>query len=814
MKILNIKDLSVLLCLCFALSLSFVNLQAQISGKVVDVEHVPLPYAIVLLLNPIDSSLVLGAITDEKGNYDLYHTQPGDYLLSVSMVGYQDTYSDLFQISNNENTFKLPIIKLKNATALLDEVVVVEKRALFEQKIDRLVVNIANSITLSGSTALDVLKRSPGVVVNPQSNSIAMSGKDGVIVMINGKISRMPEDAIVQMLSGMNADNIKSIELIHTPPANFDAEGNAGFINIVMKKNQEEGLNGGFSLNAGYGQKEKSGASINFNSRKNKINIFGDYAWKYNHNPQLITSERSFERNDILFETNTELRRDPTRTHVQNARLGIDIQLTDKTVIGALISMSTRDWSMNGVANIQNFENKLLVNRSFFPSEEDNSDRTYVANINLQHQFTKNQRLNIDIDYATFFNNNPSSYTNQLFDGKDNLLSETQLRVSKETPLDIWVGKIDYTHNFGDNLVWEMGLKGTASAFDNDVSVDNFNQNVWERVDLFSSEATLDERIAATYTALSWKLTSKTDLKLGLRYEFSDLNLSTVTDPNIVDRTNGRLFPSLFISNSINKDNRIQFSYSRRINRPSFRQLAPFFFFIDPSTVITGNATLRSSISDALRATYSWKTLQMNVAYTYTDNLIGQFQPTINTTTNTQIFGAKNFKDGHLASISLSLPWAINDWWELRSNWAGQWAKINDVMEGRSISITNSSWNVNGSSTFSLPNKYTLEVTGNYFSPSLSGAVLFQDFHSINIGIQKELNKNRGTIKFSVNDIFKGNNWEMILDNPDFDFTSHSLLAFTERVFRVTYSKRFGNTKVKGERRRSTGSAEEQRRVK
>lgn len=151
---------------------------------------------------------------------------------------------------------------------------------------------------------------------------------------------------------------------------------------------------------------------------------------------------------------------------------------------------------------------------------------------------------------------------------------------------------------------------------------------------------------------------------------------------------------------------------------------------------------------------------------------------------------------------SLSLPWKITDWWEIRSNWTGQWNKINDVAEGKSIAFTNSNWNVNGSSTFILPKKYSIEVTGNYFSPFLFGAALIQDFHSINIGIQKELNQNRGILKFSVSDIFKGNNWEWVLDNPNINFENRGSFLFTERVFRVTYSKRFGNNKVKGERKR------------
>ena len=799
--------------LSFFLFTHYSTAQTQISGAVLGVQNTPLSYANVLLLNPADSSLVLGNITDENGKYAFDAVQTGSYMLSISMIGYQDQKSEVFKMKDEPGLYTPPIITLTTDDALLDEVEVVEKRALFEQKIDRLVVNVDKSITLSGSTALEVLKRSPGVAVNPQTNSISMSGKDGVIVMMNGKISRMPADAVVQLLGGMNADNIEKIELIHTPPANFEAQGNAGFINIVFKKSQDDGINGGFSVNAGYGKKEKAGASINLNFRKNKINLFGNYSWKYNNNPQLFTNYRSFIKDGKLIENIGESERDPTRTHVQNARLGIDVHLSDKTIIGGLATWSNRYWKMNALNSVQSLEDGSLINRISIPNGEVNEDNSFLGNINLQHQFSENQKLNIDLDYAYFINRNPSNYVNRFFDGNDQLIEETTLRVSKDNPLDIWVGKIDYTRNFGKKVIVELGLKGTTTSFDNDVLVEDLIQQTWTEVPLFSSEAMMTEKVGAAYTAVLWKLNEKTDVKLGLRYEYSDINLGTTEEPNIVDRQRGRWFPSLFISNKINETNNVQFSYSRRINRPGFKQLAPWFIFFDPSTVSTGNPALLASISDAIRGSYIWKTAQLDLQYTYTDNMIGRHQPSVDLETNTQVNGAKNFLDAHLAAASLSFPFKPAKWWEIRSSWTVQWMKINDKVEGKKIAFDNSSWYMNGSSSFTLPQKYTIEISGTYFSPSLGGAVLWQSFNSVDFGIQKEFENNNGTLKFAINDIFNGSNWRGSLDDPDVDFVYRSLYGFSERVFRLTYSRRFGNNKLKGERKRTTGSVEEQRRV-
>lgn len=249
----------------------------SITGKVVDDMGEPLPFANVLLLLPSDSTLIKGEVTNLDGKYSFDNVPVGEYLLSVTMVGYGNSYTGIFYLE--EDTPKnISTISMRENTALLRTVEVIAKKPLFEQKIDRMVVNVANSVTSAGSNALEVLERSPGVIVDRLNGNISMAGKNGVVVMINGKISRIPRGAVVQMLEGMNADNIEKIELITTPPANFDAEGNAGFIHIVLKQNADEGTNGSFTLNAGYGVHEKFGGSININYRKNKVNLYGDYS--------------------------------------------------------------------------------------------------------------------------------------------------------------------------------------------------------------------------------------------------------------------------------------------------------------------------------------------------------------------------------------------------------------------------------------------------------------------------------------------------------------------------------------------------------
>ena len=228
--------------------------QSRISGLVLDENNQPITSANVLLLNSKDSGMVKGILTDKTGKYAFENIAPGKYRITFSFIGFQQEYTSLINIADKNEIIDAGTIKLAKQTVKLSDVKIQVKKPMFEQKVDRMIINVSNSITSAGGTALDILERSPGVIVNRQSNTLSILGKDGVQIMINGKITHMPVSAIVQMLAGMNSSNIERIELITTPPANFDAEGNAGYINIVLINNPNEGLNGSYSLTMGYGK--------------------------------------------------------------------------------------------------------------------------------------------------------------------------------------------------------------------------------------------------------------------------------------------------------------------------------------------------------------------------------------------------------------------------------------------------------------------------------------------------------------------------------------------------------------------------------
>lgn len=785
--------------------------QSKIVGSVLDENNQAVSYANVLLLNSSDSMLVIGDVTNDQGEFTLSGISQGNYVLQLSMIGFEDWFMPAFEMTGNGNPKKLEPLILRENASQLSEVQVIAKKPLFEQKIDRMVVNVAASITSAGNTALEVLQRTPGITVNQTQNLVSMAGKDGVVIMINGKENRMPIEGLVSLLQSMSADNIETIELIHTPPANFDAEGNAGFINIKLKKNLDDGFNGSYSVNVGYGLKEKAGANVNFNYRKNKVNFFGDYSWSYTNNPQKFTNRREILFEGNMVETEAISERDPTLLHLQNARLGMDYQVTDKTVLGMLVGGLNRNWDMVAENDVTTKVNGVITDRLLVPNSEINIWNNLLVNLNLSHQLSEKEKLNFDLDYNYYLFENPSSYRYQHLDETGKMISEEQQRLTNDTPMNIWVGKMDYTNKLTEKISLETGLKATVTRFDNAVSVEDLEGDNWMINEEFTSQVDMSEDIAAAYLSISAPLDSRTDFKAGLRYEYTTTNLSSPDEANIVDREYGRLFPSVFFSRKLNDDNTIQVSYSRRINRPGFRQLAPFFIFYDPSTILTGNPALQPSFTDGVNVNYIWKTVQLSLGYSFEDELIARFQPDFDLEKNIQFTRPRNFNFGKVYSGNLSFPIQITKWWNFRAGLTGLYVQNQDSEEKLFENYEVFNWNANGSMNFTLPKDFSAELSAFYLAPGIFGGVQNKPFSRVTFGLQKKLANNAGRLAFSVDDIFFSAIWEAFIDEPDLQYNQR--YRFTERIFRLTYSRNFGSNKVKSARKRATGSEEERRRV-
>lgn len=780
--------------------------QSSITGLVQEMDGTAIPFANVLVLENQDSALVKGVVSDVQGEFKVPKINPGNYLVSFSSVGYQGLTKPI-TITNLTND--LGPVLLEKDVRQLEEVVVEAQKPLFEQQIDRLVVNIESSITMSGISALEVLERSPGIIINRQNYTLSMSGKQGVVVMINGKISRMPINAVLQMLEGMNSNNIEKIELITTPPSKYDAEGDAGMINIVLKKSADEGTNGSFSLTAGYGDDPKAGASGNFNSRKKKINLFGNYSYLFNRNPSIFANDRVVAGDSGVITTMSSSFRDADLA-MHNGQFGVDYQVSPKTSIGGGFEGYLRNWEMDA------FNESMITAPDSteilqIPNDELNKWWHLGGNFNLNHKFSESQSVNLDFDYLYYENDNPTNYSNLLFDENGNLISSEEVRVRKSTPITIWVGALDYSREISERFKFETGIKGTLQSFNNDVSVESLQQGQWVADSVLTGNFDLKENIGAAYASFALNLGPKTDLNAGLRYEYTDTDLTQVGVGPVLARKFGELFPTIFISHKLAEENVIQFSYGRRITRPTFRDMAPFVIFLDPFTFFKGNPAVQAAITNSVKAEYRYKNYMVSFQYSHDEGAIARFQPEVDPETNQQFFVAENIKSIDNYTILVTIPFEIGSWFETQNNATANWTSLEADHLEEPIKLDLFGLRVNSTNTFKFPRNFSFEVQGFYQSPALWGLWKTESMGALNLGLQKKFNNDWGSLRLNVSDILRTMEWNWGADFPEQNVVTNGAYIFEQQVWRLIYSRNFGNKKLKQARKRTSGSTERQR---
>jgi hypothetical protein len=783
--------------------------QTQISG-LVNAASKPLGSASVLLLNPADSSLVKGTTTNNIGSFTFSKITAGNYLVVISSTGFSDSYitASLLQ----DQPLDMGIITLMPESKELNDVVVTAKKPMFEQKIDRMVINVKNSITSAGGTVLDVLEKSPGVVVNRSSGSVALNGKDGVMVMINGKMTYMPKDALLQMLNGINASNVEKIELITTPPAKYDAGGNAGFINIVLLSNPDEGFNGSYALSGGISSGSVLSANTNFNYRKKNVNLYGTCSYSRDAQLQQWNNHRAVVYKGDKYVNDITSRRDPFTAN-NNVRLGLDYNAGKKTVIGVLIGGYDLKWQMEAVNNTTYTINGLPDTSLVINNQEINHWKNAMSNLNLQHTFNEGKVLSFNADYLYYKDNNPTSYENVYYNKDGAYLFAARTSSTKETIIKIFASQLDYSHKMNDKVNFEMGAKVALSKFSNDVLVQKENGGIWEPDPGFTAIYFLKEHIYAAYFSTDSRLGGRTNIKAGLRYEYTTSNLGSETK-TIVDRKYGQLFPTLNISHKINVNHSVNFSYNRRINRPGFTQLAPFVIFLDPKTFVTGNPALQPAITDAIKLDYLYKHLVFSVSYSYEKNYIADFQSKLDSTNNSEIQTTLNLPKSQLLYFSSTIPIKITSRWNSQINVSVNWNTISTNVYKEPVKVSEVYYAISGSESFAMPGNFSAEISGTFQSGGLIGAYKASPYGTLDAGVKRKFPKLSASLIFGVDNILNSMILKASQNIPALNLESSNYFQFSQRLFKLTWTQNFGNKALKDNRSHATASEDERKRVK
>lgn len=778
--------------------------RGKVSGEIREANGKSLPFATVLLLKAKDSTLVKGAITSETGYYEVENVPEGSYLIGANMVGFQKTYSAPFSISAASTTVQVPALQMSETSQTLDEVKVISKKPFVEQQIDRMVVNVENSVVSAGGTALEVLEKAPGVTIDRQNDRLQLKGRQGVMVMIDGKLQQISMQDLMNMLQSMPSDNVEKIELITNPPAKYDAAGNSGLINIVLKKNKNFGTNGNYTLSAGVGRYEKLNGSIGLNHRTAKINSFANVSLFHARfqNTQDIDRTIAYKDQITYLDQNS-----PRVGNPQNLsfRAGVDYFVTKKTTVGILATGFLNQFKMNGISSTDFYDkNRTLTGRFATDAFNHNKLNNFTGNLNLKHDFGNGRELSADADYSVFDGNSGNDLNTNYFDAKDVLTSKEIVRNIMPSTIGIAAAKVDYIHPLKKGK-FEAGAKSSLVNSDNDMRFETQVDKQWILDPSRSNRFKYTENINAVYSNYSTKLDKKTQLQLGLRVEHTHSKGNSVTLNSIVDRNYVNAFPSVFVSRQLDTNNVLNVSFSRRIDRPNYRNLNPFQFFLDPLTFQQGNPNLRPQFTNSFQVTHVFKGMfSTTLGYSRINDVIADQIPKQIAEENKTYVTTENLDHQDSYNATFSIPVTVSKWWTMQNNVSAFYNRYRSFYYGADLDLGQFGATVFVTNNFTLPKGYTAELSGFWNSPTQYNILQAKAQGQISAGFAKSLWNRKASLRLNVQDIFFLNRFAGTVKYQDLNFRVNS--RWESRQVRLSFTYRFGNQNVKAARQRSTST--------
>lgn len=811
-----------LLLLTFAVLMSAISAFAQnktgISGLVKDNTGKPVASATVMLHRTKDSSMIKTAVTDAKGHYEITGVQPGSYFVMTSVVSMKMTSSAALEVKEGAMT-NVADISLQTADKNLQTVTVVSKKPIVEVKADKTILNVEGTINAVGNDALELLRKAPGVMIDKDDN-LSLAGKNGVQVYIDGKPSPLSGADLANYLKSMQSSQIEAIELITNPSAKYEAAGNAGIINIKLKKNKSFGTNG--SVNAGYaiGVYGKYNAGINLNNRGKKTNFFGSY--NYNHGLNENTFIFYRKQGDTTFNQTNRMLMHNKYSH--NYKAGMDYFIDNKNTLGVVVNgnASSTDMDTDGPMLFTDQTNTTV---KVLRSSNHNAMKRNNTNFNLNYRYavTGGTELNIDADYGFFRINSNQFQPNFYYDGSNTVpLYSSIYRMLSPTDISIYALKGDYEKNF---LKGRLGFGGKIGYVVTD--------NNFKRYDVIGGNDVYDtsksnrfkykENINAIYANYNRQFKGFM-LQLGVRVEntHSDgkstgmkwdntagkyVNFDSTLDRNYTD-----VFPSFAITYNKNPMNQFGMTFSRRIDRPAYQDLNPFEFKLNDYSFMKGNTQLRPQYTNSFGLTHTYKyklTTQLN--YSHVKDIFTQL---VDTTDKSKSFMTRqNLASQDIVSLNISYPFQYK-WYSFFTNFNGYYSHYKADFGGGDRVINQEVWamQVFMQNSFKLGKGFTAELSGFYISPTIwQGAFKSIAMYSVDGGVQKTLFKGKGNVKVAVSDIFRTMKWKGTSDFSGQISTASG--RWESRQFKVNFSYRFGNSQVKAARQRKAAIEEENKRT-
>jgi outer membrane receptor protein involved in Fe transport len=798
-----------------ASTFAFAQSGFKISGKINGSDGKSTDGATVYLRRSADSVLVKTALADASGTYLFESVKKGDYKILVTMMGYQQYKGEVIKLDQQD--IGMPIIILQQSGTTLKEVTVSSQKPLVEHLIDRTVVNPDALISNAGSTALDVLDKSPGVIVD-ENGGISLQGKNNVKIFIDGKPTYLSGADLENYLRSLPSSSIDQIELMTNPPAKYDAAGNGGVINIRTKRGKARGFNGGVNLSYSQGHYAKTNDSFNFNYRDNKINMFGNLGFSTSNNYNDLDINRHFvdDNNQPIsnFLQNSFIRR---KSQSYNTKIGLDYYASDKTtwgiVLTGLINPSTEQ-TLNK-SNFMDAQN-VLDSTIIAHNAQDRKFKNGGINLNYRHEYDKKGReLTADVDYLNYSSNNAQTFNNFSYLPDGTLANNDMLTGSLPANIHIYSAKADYTQPLTSGIKLSVGGKTSYTKTDNvadyfytvnDVTTPDYGK---------TNHFIYKETINAGYINAT-KDFKRISLQAGLRFEntISDGNqLGNIQKPDSTFKRNyNGLFPTFYIQYKLDSAGKqtLGLNYGRRIDRPYYQDLNPFISPLDKFTYYTGNPFLKPSYTNELELSHNYKNIiTTTLEYSKTHDDVNE---TIEIIDGIYYSRPGNLGTTTVKAASVNATFDFYKW--LNFNLFTNVVNIHTVSDfyTGTLDTKGTYFSFRPIFQFKFTHGWNWQLDGQYQSKVTSAQFIVGQRGKVNTGLSKKLSSST-TLKLVVNDIFHSMLNSGIINNLANTHADYHNVSDT-RTGVLSLSYRFGKALSDQRKHNANGAEDEQSRVK
>jgi iron complex outermembrane receptor protein len=781
-----------------------------LQGKVVDSSGTVIKSAIVKLLKGSDSTLIKISVTDSMGTYLFNEVESGRYMISVSHTGYS-VMNTWVTVPSDIRQLSVPELSLHNKINTLQEVTVNSSKPILEIRADKLVFNVEGSNAGIGNNLMELLQKSPGVVVDNNDN-ISMNGKSGVAVYIDGRPSYLTGADLSAYLRSKQANQVEALELITNPSSRFDASGTGGVINFKMKKDKGLGTTGTFTIGYNIGTYSKYNTGITVNQRSKKLNIYGSYNNNFGLNSSFFDLYR--KQSDSVYDQKSINLNDYFN---HNLKTGVDWNLSKEKTAGIMIDAGISNFETNGSSQTPisaiatNQTNRIL----FAESRQTGNRQRFNGNLNYRFSNNKGKDFNVDADYGFFKNGGNSIQPNYYTDaGAATIKNKVHFRIYTLTQIDILALKTDYEQNcMAGKLSLGIKISGVKTNnifefYDSSASGEIFNS-------LRSRVFTYSESILASYINYQ-KQTGKLEYQIGLRAEQTNsrgiLKSEQVLAHDDISRRYLNLFPSAGVQYKLSKKSSIGLTFSRRIERPTYQTLNPFENRVDELTYQKGNPFLKPQYTNSLELLYTpFPGFSIRSGYSVITDYFAQIKDTVET--NRNFIAPVNLQKNEVAFVGVNYSYFFTKWW-------GGFASPNLTFTkckgdfGRSglVNLNAVVFNIYNEQRFILNKKLSLRLSGSYRSNSIySGTYRSDPYWFVDASLRQSVCKGNGTLQFSVSDIFFSAKYRSVGSFPA--LLSIASGGYESRLCKLSFSYRFGNNNVKESRQRRTSNTDENNRV-